>query len=251
MRKNVGTEEEKVTRGLMPMNLQFFAEKVTDTKGEPEEDVDDEGEEGDEGEGEDGDQTKGSGKNSDKSGSKKSIKTFTQEQVNKMMTREKNQGRNAVLRELGIDPKDSKAIAMVKAIIDSQKTDEEKAAEKESQAQQQLREASEKALKAECKAEAMALGAKREFVDDIVVLVMAKYEEGAEISTLIGEVKTKYKSFFGAEEEEEQSTGKKGTGSSLKKDKGKKGEETKGLGSRLAAQRVGTAKKTSNFMKRN
>lgn len=252
MRKIFEIEEEKVTRGPIPMNLQFFAEKGTDSKDSNEEDVDDEGEDNDEGEGEDDDQTKGSGKNSDKTGSKKSGKTFTQEQVNKMMTREKNQGRNAVLRELGIDPKDSKAIAMVKAIIDSQKTEEEKAAEKDSQTQQQLREASEKALKAECKAEAMALGAKREFVDDIVVLVMAKYEEGAEIGTLIGEIKTKYKTFFGVDEEENNSTGKKGTGSSLKKDKGKgKGEEIKGLGGRLAAQRVGTAKKTSNFMKRN
>lgn len=252
MRKQFETEEDVVTRGLIPLDLQFFAEKETDSKDDSEGD-EEEGEEEEEGEGEDGDQTKGSGKNSDKSGGKKSSKTFTQEQVNKMMTREKNQGRNAVLRELGLDPKDSKAIAMVKAIIDSQKTDEEKAAEKESQTQQQLREASEKALKAECKAEAMALGAKREFVDDIVVLVMAKYEEGAEVSTLIGEVKTKYKSFFegDGDDEEEKSTGKKGTGSSLKKDKGKKGEDTKGLGSRLAAQRVGTAKKTSNFMKRN
>jgi len=249
MRKMLETVEEKVTRGPIPMNLQFFAEKETDSKDDSDEGVDEGEDDGDE-EGEDSDQTKGSGKTPDKTGSKKSSKTFTQEQVNKMMTREKNQGRNAVLRELGIDPKDSKAIAMVKAIIDSQKTDEEKAAEKESQTQQQLREASEKALKAECKAEAMALGAKREFVDDIVVLVMAKYEEGAEISTLIGEIKTKYKTFFGVDEEEDNSTGKKGTGSSLK-NKGKKGEETKGLGSRLAAQRVGTAKKTSNFMKRN
>lgn len=246
MRKEFERVEEKETRCFLPLNLQFFAEKEDGS----EEDLNDEGE-GEEDEGEEDDQTKGSGKNPDKSGGKKSAKTFTQEQVNRMMTREKNQGRNAVLRELGIDPKDSKAIAMVKAIIDSQKTDEEKAAEKDSQTQQQLREASEKALKAECKAEAMALGAKREFVDDIVTLVMAKYEEGAEVSTLIGEVKTKYKTFFGTEEEEESSTGKKGTGSSLKKDKGKKVDETKSLGSRLAAQRVGANKKTSSFMKRN
>ena len=72
-------------------------------------------------------------------------KTFTQDQVNRMMTREKNQGRNAVYKELGIDPKDTKAIAMVKALIDSQKTDEQKAAEKESENQTKMNEAEHRA----------------------------------------------------------------------------------------------------------
>lgn len=35
---------------------------------------------------------------------KEQAKTFTQEQVNRMMAREKNQGRAAALKELGIDP---------------------------------------------------------------------------------------------------------------------------------------------------
>lgn len=73
--------------------------------------------------------------NKDDNKETKSGKTFTQEQVNKMMTREKNQGRNAVYKELGINPKDSKSIAMVKALIDSQKTDEEKQVEQESENQ--------------------------------------------------------------------------------------------------------------------
>ena len=64
--------------------------------------------------------------NKDDKKKSKSGKMFSQEQLNRMMTREKNQGRNAVYRELGINPKDSKAIAMVKALIESQKTDEEK-----------------------------------------------------------------------------------------------------------------------------
>ena len=55
----------------------------------------------------------------DKKVKSKSDKTFSQSQVNRMMTREKNQGRNAVLRELGIDPKDKNAIAAVKALIES------------------------------------------------------------------------------------------------------------------------------------
>lgn len=243
MRKVSEIEEEKLTRVSFPMNLQYFAsnEEDEDSK-DDEEGKEDEVEE---------DKKKDSESTNDKSGGKKSGKTFTQEQVNRMMAREKNQGRNAALNELGIDPKDSKMVKMIQAFIASQKQEENESIKDDSETQQKLQEAADRALKAECKAEAMALGAKREFVDDIVTLVMAKYEEGAEVNTLIGEVKTKYKNFFESEkEEEDNSTGKKGTGSTIKRGKENK-EEPKGLGTRLAAQRVGTAKKTSNFMKRN
>lgn len=256
MRKVSDMEEEKVTRGSFPMNLQFFASKgddnndpddddETDVGDEDDTDTDDEGKEGND------DQNKASGKASGKSGSGKSSKTFTQEQVTRMMTREKNQGRNAALKELGIDPKDTKTVKMIQAFIASQKSGEEDTPAVDTEAQQKIQEATERALKAECKAEAMALGAKKEFVDDVVVLAMAKYDEDADFKTLIGEIKTKYKTFFDGESEEEKPTGKKGTGSALKTGKKGKTEETKSLGSRLAAQRVGTAKKSSNFMKRN
>lgn len=249
MRRAFETDDEKVTRSSIPMNLQFFASKDDDDNND--DDVNDEGgEEGTDDEDDKGkdDQTNESGKATGKTGGK-SGKTFTQEQVTKMMTREKNQGRAAALKELGIDPKDTKTVKMIQAFIASQKSEEGENTGADTEAQQKLQEATERALKAECKAEAMALGAKKEFVEDIVVLAMAKYDEDADFKTLIGEIKTKYKSFFDGEGEEEKPTGKKGTGSAMKKDKGK-GEETKSMGSRLAAQRVGAAKKTSNFMKR-
>lgn len=202
----------------------------------------------------------GSGKDDkfgkDKSGDDKgkSGKTFTQEQVNKMMTREKNQGRNAALKELGIDPKDSKMVAMVKALIESQKTDEQKAAEKDAEAQNKMNEAEQRAQVAEAKAEAMMLGVKPQYVDDVVTLALAKMTEDSDLKTIIGEFKTKYPVWFGESEEDDDKggkdkgkgkTGQKGTGSSVKNsDKEKKGEE-KGLGARLAAQRRGTGKKSS------
>lgn len=183
----------------------------------------------------------------------KSGKTFTQEQVNKMMTREKNQGRNAVYKELGIDPKDSKAIAMVKALIDSQKTDEQKAAEKDAENQTKMNEAEQRAQIAEAKAEAMMLGVKTQYVEDVVTLVLAKMTEDSDLKTVIGEFKTKYPVWFGESEDDDKGgkdkgkgkTGQRGTGSSVKNsDKEKRGEE-KGLGARLAAQRRGTGKKSS------
>ena len=103
-------------------------DNLTEEEIEENEDVEDQT---DEGSGESGKDNKSGGdKGSNKGG--KSEKTFTQDQVNRMMTREKNQGRNAVYKELGIDPKDTKTVAQFKAFIESQKTEEQKAAEKES-----------------------------------------------------------------------------------------------------------------------
>lgn len=191
----------------------------------------------------------------DKSGDDKgkSGKTFTQEQVNKMMTREKNQGRSAALRELGIDPKDSKMIAMVKALIESQKTDEQKAAEKDAENQTKMNEAERRAQIAEAKAEAMILGVKTQYVEDVVTLALAKMTEDSDLKTIIGEFKTKYPVWFGESEDDDKGgkdkgkgkTGQKGTGSSVKTSKEDKGKEEKSLGARLAAQRRGTGKKSS------
>lgn len=194
--------------------------------------------------------------NDDKSGkddkSSKSGKTFTQDQVTKMMTREKNQGRNAVYKELGIDPKDTKAINMFKAFMESQKTDEQKAAEKDVENQSKMNEAEKRAQVAEAKAEAMMLGVKTQYVDDVVTLALAKMTEDSDLKTIIGEFKTKYPVWFGESSEEDDKnkkdkgkTGQKGTGSSVKNsDKEKKDGENKGLGARLAAQRK-TSKKSS------
>lgn len=182
-------------------------------------------------------------------------KTFTQEQVNKMMTREKNQGRNAAYKEMGIDPKDDKMVKMFKAFIESQKTDDQKAAEKESENQTKINEAEQRAVVAEAKAEAMMLGVKSQYVEDIVTLALAKMTDGSDIKTIIGEFKTKYPVWFGESEEDnkddkgKKQTGQKGTGSSVKSDKEKKGEESKGLGARLAAQRKTSNKKSSYWGK--
>lgn len=197
-----------------------------------------------------------SGKTDDESdnekGSKSNEKTFTQDQVNRMMTREKNQGRNAAYKEMGIDPKDSKMVSMFKAFIESQKTDDQKAAEKESENQSKMNEAEQRAQVAEAKAEAMMLGVKTQYVDDVVTLALAKMTEDSDLKTIIGEFKTKYPVWFGESEEEGKEEGKKskagqkGTGSSIKTpEKGKKGEEGKGLGARLAAQRKAGSKKSS------
>ena len=228
---------------------------LTDEEIEENEDVEDQDDNKDDSGKSGKDDKSGKDKGGDDKG--KSGKTFTQEQVNKMMTREKNQGRSAALKELGIDPKDSKMVAMVKALIESQKTDEQKAAEKDAENQTKVNEAERRAQVAEAKAEAMMMGVKTQYVDDVVALVLAKMTEDSDLKTIIGEFKTKYPVWFGESEDDDEDgkdkgnkgkgkTGKKGTGSSVKTSKEDKGKgEEKGLGARLAAQRRGAGKKSS------
>lgn len=219
------------------------------------EEIDEQEEEGAKGAETDNSDDKGSDGKSN--GKETKGKTFTQDQVTKMMTREKNQGRNAAYKELGIDPKDTKMVNMFKAFIESQKTEDQKAAEKESENQTKLNEAEQRVMVAEAKAEAMMLGVKSQYVDDIVTLALAKMTEDSDLKTIIGEFKTKYPVWFGESEEDNKDkdkdttkTGQKGTGSSVKsdKDKEKKGE-AKGLGARLAAQRKSSNKKSSYWGK--
>lgn len=223
-------------------------DNLTEEEIEENEDVEDQT---DEGSGESGKDNKSGGdKGSNKGG--KSEKTFTQDQVNRMMTREKNQGRNAVYKELGIDPKDTKTVAQFKAFIESQKTEEQKAAEKESADKAKQAESEHRVAVAEAKAEAMMMGVKPQYVEDAVTLVLAKLGEDTDVKTLLGELKTKYPIWFGESDDENDKgakgkTGQKGTGSSVKQAEkgGKKGEAEKGLGARLAAQRKSGAKKSS------
>ena len=227
--------------------LQFFAEDgKADEKEDPEvdeEEIDDE---------ESGADDKGKdGKSSGGKDTKKDEKTFNQAQVTKMMTREKNQGRNSVYKELGIDPKDSKAVAAVKAFIESQKTDEQKQAEKDAEGQSKAQEAEQRAQVAEAKAEAMMLGVKTQYVDDVVTLALAKMSDDSDLKTIIGEFKTKYPVWFGESDKDEKDekgkgkTGQKGTGSTVKSTEKEKGNENKSLGQRLAAQRKSGSKKSS------
>lgn len=170
-------------------------------------------------------------------GKKKSPRTFTQDEVTRMMTREKKQGRNAVLRELGIDPKDTKTISLLQSVMKSKSGSQ-------SEDDGRVAELEHRALVAEAKAEAMQQGAQAEYVDDIVALALSKAEEDSDVSTLVGEVKTKYPVWFGKQPEDDDDkrgtgankVGAKGTGSSVKSKAASKKEEPN-IGARLAAQR--------------
>ena len=101
----------------------------------------------------------------------------------------------------------------------------------------------------------MMIGVQTQFVEDATTLALAKVaaEDGRDIKTALGELKTKYPIWFGAakedSEDDKKDTGKskvgqKGTGSSVKASEKDKGGEAKSLGARLAAKKHGTAKST-------
>lgn len=187
-------------------------------------------------------------------------KIFTQDEVSRMMTREKKQGRNSVYNELGIDPNDTDSIELVKSIVSAKKRNASNADDVNATSQandEKVAELERRAEVAEAKAEAMMLGVKPQFADDVVTLAyahLAEQGDGAEFKTVIGELKSKYPSWFGADEDDNNAAGKLGTGSSINPDSGSNGsKKNDGIGKRLAAQRKPSAsgKKFSYWGKNN
>lgn len=175
-------------------------------------------------------------------------KSFSQSQVNKMMAKEKRQGKNAAFKELGIDPKDEKTVKMLKAFVKSQNEGKGDVNDKNDYRES---EAEKRATIAEAKLTAINLGVKPKYAEDVVTLAMSKMskDEDSDMESIISEFKIKYPNWFGLEAEDEDGKKggekkKQGTGSSVKPDSDKGGKQ-KGLGERLAAQRNASKAKKS------
>ena len=164
-------------------------------------------------------------------------RTFSQQDVSRMMSREKQQGRNAAFNELGIDPNDTNTVNMIKAIMQSQKQQEEPPVAPSAE----LIEAQHRADVAEAKAEAMMLGADPKYVDDIVTLATARLSDSDEtdFKSVVESLKSKYPVWFGVKSGDDNSTGHRGTGSTLPRSDSNSGSSGMSLGERLAASRVG------------
>ena len=182
----------------------------------------------------------GNGSGSD-SGSQR---TFTQDDVSRMMAREKQQGRNAAFNELGIDPNDTATMNLIKTILEAQKQQEEPPVAPSAE----LIEAQHRADIAEAKAQAMMLGANPQYVDDIVTLATAKLSESGDTDykAVVDGIKSKYPVWFGVKDYDSDKPGHKGTGSALpsKSMSSSKGSEMS-LGQRLAAARKPSHSKKS------
>ena len=173
-------------------------------------------------------------------------KTFTQDDVNRMMAKEKKQGRNSAFNELGVDPSNKKMVEAAKAFFsklsgsddgndddDSDSGDDAKSVELEHEL-----------IVANAKVAAMKQGVNPQYVDDVVTLISArmKQDESMKLDTAIGELKKKYPSWF-VVEQTSKNVGKFGTGSSISASSSKGADDS--IGKRLAAQRKVSSNKKS------
>ena len=224
-------KNEEVKR-MLPYNLQFFAAKG-DGDDEPKND-DNQNDDSHDDDSHNDDGSNGEDQN-------KKEKTFTQSQVNAMMSREKKQGRQAALNALGFKTEDDakKAIALLNALQDSQKSEEEKLNEKINNQKDDLSEAVKRAIVAENKLSCISANVKKEAIDDVLAIASTKISDEKDLDSVLEEMKkdTKYSSFF-------EGT-KQGTGSNPGHSKQNDGVEK--MGARLAKSSAPIEKKSTYF----
>lgn len=224
---------KKFLKEILPFNLQFFAEPDSGKESDDESEPDDEN----------------GGPDQDDSGVEK---TFTQKEVNAMMAKEKRQGKNSVLKNLGFESEEDakKAFNLLKALTDSQKTDEQKVIEEKDEVAKGKDKAEERAIKAENKLACLMAGVSKDCIDDVLAIASAKVDEDNDLSDVLEDMKKnkKYALFFeeSDKQDDEVNDGHKGTGAKPKNNKGSKGEPGN-LGERLAKNSSKPAKKSSYF----
>lgn len=198
---------------LLGIGLQFFAEPDG----------------GDQGGGDpEGGDSEGGGEDTDK-GNGGSDKTFSQEDVNKLMSKEKRKGRNSLIRELGLDPEDKDAVKNLKALIESNQTDKQKQEQDLKKAQDSAAQETTRANAAERKLKVFMAGCQKDFVEEVTTLAASKVNDDTDFDEALEEVKKKFPTFFGAEEDHDN-----GTGRSQGHRKPKQDEKPGSFGARLA-----------------
>lgn len=168
-------------------------------------------------------------------------KTFTQEEVNRMLANEKRQGKNSVLKALGLDPNDKDAEKNAKTILDQHKTQQQLDSEALTREKEARAEAESKATTAERKYITLTSGCKKEFVEEVMALASAKVNETTTYEDALKAVKEKCPSFF---DEEDGGTGQ-GQGHRRHGSDNKPGS----FGSRLAQGIVSNVPKDNPYFK--
>lgn len=209
--------EEKT---FLPMNLQFFAS------------------EGGEGEGsEEGTATS--------EGSNVEGKTFTQEQLTAMMTKEKKEGRRAVLSSLGVkSEKELKDLVdLARQTLESSLSDDEKNDKKNKELEDSISEAERRAMEAENKLACVLAGVDKDSIDDVIAIAKQRMTDDKKLEVVLGEMKKepKYNGFFKTNTDDASGTGS--DPDHLKRDSNKKDS----IGKRLAENQKRNASKKSSY----
>lgn len=156
----------------------------------------------------------------------------------------KKQGVSELLKTLGIENED-----VLKSIItkhneeeESKKSELQKSQDSNKTLTKNLVSEKERADIAEAKLNALMLGARKELVDDLVVIAMAKVTDDKKISEIISEIKESDKGsvYFETKEEQEEKPKRKTvtrTKSKVQENKTEQNEEPKTLAERLFSTR--------------
>lgn len=220
----------------LPMNLQLFAEPGQD----------DQNNAGDNNNNNANNNSSGEANGNQGQNGNSGEKTFTQTEVNNMMTKEKNEGKRAILKSLGFKDEEEakKSIEEYNKYVESKKTDDEKKAEALKIAKSEKDEAIKRASLAESKLACYNAGVSKDYIDDVMLIASSKVTEEKTLDKVLEEMKKdkKYESFFG----ETSSSNSGGTGSNAGHSSNNNGKD-EGIGKRLAEKNKANQNKKSSF----
>ena len=166
-------------------------------------------------------------------------KTYTQAQVNVMLANEKRQGKQAILRALGIkDVNEGKSKMQQQQQTNQQQLDEEnQAAQLVSNARQAQINAEARAQAAERKLSVLKAGVRPEFVDDVVYIATGKETDAEDFEEVITAMKETHSFYFMQDNNSSQNNNGTGGNANFKKQQQQQ-EQAGALGKRLAEQRM-------------
>lgn len=189
------------TKTLMPLNLQFFADDNAggnDNGGN--QNQNDSGNQNENNGGNDNSNNDQNNQNNQNNQNQNNSKTFTQEQVNSMMAKEKREGKQSVLNSLGFKTEEEakNAFNLLKALSDSQKTEEQKQEEAKNNALKEKAEVEKRAVMAEAKLTCFTNGVNKDSIDDVLTIALSKVTDDKKLEDVIAEMKkeNRYSSFF-------------------------------------------------------
>ena len=166
-------------------------------------------------------------------------KTYTQAQVNVMLANEKRQGKQAILRALGIrDVNEGKSKMQQQQQTNQQQLDEEnQAAQLLSNARQAQINAEARAQAAERKLSVLKAGVRPEFVDDVVYIATGKATDAEDFEEVVTAMKETHSFYFMQDNNSSQNNNGTGGNTNFKKQQQQQ-EQAGALGKRLAEQRM-------------
>ena len=175
-------------------------------------------------------------------------KTYTQAQVNVMLANEKRQGKQAILRALGIkDVNEGKSKMQQQQQTNQQQLDEEnQAAQLLSNARQAQINAEARAQAAERKLSVLKAGVRPEFVDDVVYIATGKATDAEDFEEVVTAMKETHSFYFMQDNNSNQNNNGTGGNTNFKKQQQQQ-EQAGALGKRLAEQRMKAAENKVKF----